>query len=339
MRTQALWIPLALLLFSPAALAQQVAISIDESTAQGLGLDASDVESSMSGQISGDLNLVDQQAYLQSMANAAALASRGMGVDYASNVKRLIFGASLGSAVHSSSLSLGRGDDELPDGGFSSQLSLMAGVNLGFGDDDAALSRVRLFASGMAFTYAGDSFDASLYNLGGHVQVQLLKPRETAVVEWGGLAVTSGYQSAGYSLGLSSGLPVTVDEEGVSLTWDATGEYDIRAATTSVPLELSTNLRVLMVTVYAGGGADFITSGSATSAASLGGEITASAVGEQASLGTAVVSLSDEGYADELVPRVFAGAQLNVLMFKAYTHFNVGLNGSAGLNLGLRVAL
>ena len=140
-------------------------------------------------------------------------------------------------------------------------------------------------------------------------------------------------------LTLSSALPVETQQDGVDLSWDATGTYDVTSVSDTIPVELSTNLRILVATVYVGGGADIVNVGSATSSISLGGDINASAYGQESTLGDITVSLDGEGIADEIVPRAFAGLQADILFIKAYGHLNVGFNDSFGGHVGLRVVL
>ena len=319
--------------------AQSIVVNIDETQAEQYGLDVSGLENNLSSTVNDQLNIGDQAAFLAGMANAAALATKGMGVDYASNPKRVVFGGSFGSAVNGVGASFKRGEYAVPEGGFSMQASLMAGINLGFGNEDSALSRFRLYANGLTLGTSGDSFNASVYNYGAHLQFQLLKPRQAAVVEWGGLAVTSGYEVSGYVMELTSALPVATQQDEIELTWDAVGAYDIVSVSDTIPIEVSTNLRVFVATVFVGGGVDMVSAGSATSEVSLGGDITAAAAGQEATLGNIGVSLADEGFADDMVPRAFVGAQADLLFLKAYGQLNIGFNESFGGHIGLRVVL
>jgi hypothetical protein len=331
---------LSLWLLSPSqAHAQSIDINIDAQKAKEYNLDVSSLEENLNNAVSDQLNIGDQTVFLEGMANAAALATKGMGVDYASNPKRVVFGGSFGTAVNGVGASLNRGDNSVPEGGFSFSASAMVGVNLGFGNEDSPMSRFRLYANGMVLGTSGESFDASIYNYGAHLQFQLVKPRMSTAAEWGGLALTSGYELSGYVMELSSALPVETEQDGVSLKWDALGTYNITSVSDTIPIELSTNVRVLIATLYVGGGADIVNVGSATSEISLGGDISASAYGETDTLGDITVSLDGEGFADDLVPRAFVGLQADILVVKVYGQLNVGFNDSFGGHVGVRVVL
>ena len=123
------------------ALAQDVVVNVDPNVADKLGIDGTAAESNLSGAIDENLNINSQQDFLEAMANAAAMSSKGMGVDYASNIKRFMFGVSFGSAVNSAGFQFGRGGRELPEGGFALQMAVMGGINLGMGRDKGFLSR------------------------------------------------------------------------------------------------------------------------------------------------------------------------------------------------------
>lgn len=322
------------------ARAQEVSILLNPQVASEYGLDVGSAEAQLSADIGEDLNLAEQQAFLDAMANAAALSTRGMGVDYASNVQKVVFGASLGSAVSASGLTLSRQGRELPEGGFSLQVAAMAGINLGMGREDAFLSRVRLFVSGMALETSGDTFDAALYNYASHLQLQLVRPREGAGAAWGGLALTSGYAVSGYALALAQPLPIETQLSGLEVGWESTGTYDVTAATASIPLELSSHVRILVVAVYGGVAVDW-NQGGADSTIGLSGplSLTDPQNNQSVGLGSAAVTYGGRGLAAEVVPRAFVGAQLDVLPIKLYGHLNIGMNDSFGGHTGLRFAL
>lgn len=329
-----------LTLLGLAAQAQTVNFDLDDQQAQDLGIDAAGLEDDMGSRISQDLGLADPEKYLRSFANADAMAMKGMGVDYATNPKKFSVGGALGSAVSGVPLSFARGQQELPEGGFAFMASLYAGLNLGMlTPGDGPLDRVMIYVNGLAFSPPGNrEFQASMYNFGGHAQIKLIGPLNVKVVEWGGLDLTAGYERSFYRLELSRALPLTQSVQGGDVTWTATGTYAIEAGAGAIPIEVSTNLRVLVATAYVGGGLDLNTA-NASSGASLTGPVNAVAEGETADLGTIGVDLDGDADADPLVGRVFVGLQANVLMLKVFGHLNIGLNETYGGFVGVRVAL
>jgi hypothetical protein len=270
-----------------------------------------------------------------------------MGVDYTDRVKTVLFGASFGTGVHGSGFSFRSGADKsegnagLPAGGFATQVTLMAGLDLGLFDkkEDSALDRFRFFAHGMAMPLpSGTPFSGSMYNVGLHAQIELIGGAGGKAVEWGGLDFTTGFSRATYRLNLKQGLPLTVPADGADLTWNAEGSFELVSASDVVPLELSTHLRVLVANVYLGGGADLATAG-ASSAVSLKGGLDAAAQGQQEAIGQADLSLDADALGDALAPRAFVGLSANLLALTAYGQINVGFNQAYGGHLGVRVSL
>jgi len=329
-----------LLVAAPAAhAAQGMNITIDEDVAQQLGLDAADLETSMGGAIQDELHLGSPGEFLGAMAQASALATKGMGVDYASNFEHLVFGGSVGSGVSEAGATFNRGGQEMPSYGFSFQVSGMAGLSMGIlSGGEGFPSRIRLFVNGMAMSTGGDSFKGHLANVGGHLQFALVKPTEGQALTWGGLAFTGGYEHAQYRLELQQAMPISAPSSGVDVSWDATGSYVMKAATDSIPLELSTNLHLLMFTAFVGGAYD-LNSGVATNAIELDGDIEADALGETTRVGHATVSSIEQAGPVAGFPRLFGGLQADIFMVKAYGQLNMGLQEGFGGHVGVRVAL
>ena len=330
----------ALSLATPTALAATgMSVNIDPDLANQLGLDAGALKEALGGTIQDELHLGDAESFMGAMADASALATKGMGVDYASNFDKLMVGWSVGSGVSAGGATFNKGGQELPDYGFSFQMAGTVGLNMGLlTGGEGFLSRIVLFGHGMTLNTSGEAFGANLLNYGGHLQLRLIKPQDAEVVAWGGLALTGGYEFTSYRLDLQQAMPISAPSAGVPLMWDATGDYVLKASSESIPLEVSTNLRVLVATAFVGAGMDFNT-GSATTAMELAGPIEADAPGGPHTVGDATVSTIQSGQAGPSFPRVFGGLQLNVFMFKAYGQLNVGLDEGFGGHAGVRIAL
>lgn len=332
---------LALGLFvAPAAFAQDITFDVDEAKAQQFGIDVAQVEAELEGQASEALNLVDPEAFMDSMAAAGAIATKGMGVDYASNPQKFVFGGSLGAATQSAGFRFGRGDTALPQSGFATMVTFMGGLNLGIASKKKSPARRFLvYVNGMLLDMPSDrEFGGSMYNVGAHLQVKLVKGPNAKVTEWGGIDLTTGFERTQYALDLARDLPITAPVGEADLTWTATGQFDLTTTVDAIPIELSTNVRVLVVSAYVGGAVDVNTS-SSTSTAGLTGPISAKLRGQEEDIGSASLDVSFAGASAPVVPRGFVGAQVNVLMFKVYGHLNGGLDGSLGGHVGARVAM
>jgi hypothetical protein len=284
------------------------------------------------------LQLVDPSGFMVSMAEAAAIAGKGIGVDYGSNPSKAVFGLSISTGVNAQGIELTRPPDSLPTAGFAFQASAMAGVNLGLlapnGEDgeDGFLDRFVVSAHGMWLeSPAGQRvFQGTMYNVGGHVTFKAIGQGSKGIFEFGGLDLTTGFERATYQLELASGLPIDAGDA----TWDATGAFDLAVTMDSVPIEVSTNIRASVVTLIVGGGAD-ANLGGATATASLDGPI----VADGTTIGTGSVSVSSEGEAQPMAFRGFAGLQINVLAVKAYGMVQASSRGSAAVQAGIRVSI
>lgn len=306
--------------------------------AQQAGIDPEALEAGLADAIGQQLHTVDLSGYMAEMADANVLSSKGMGVDYGSDMQRFAFGGAFGTAVNGAGAALDGGTPEgLPETGFALQVGVMAGLNLGaFSEKESPLRRFKLYVNGMSAETDRSPFSATFLNYGGHVQIKVVKGGDkTDGVRWGGLDVTGGYEFSSYTLSLTETMPVTTD----SLTWDATGTYTISAASQSIPLELSTNLHIFVVTAFLGAGVDYNLSGEATSTIGVSGPITLAYGGKAEEVGTAAVSLSESGVASTWTPRAFAGAQADILFVKVYGQVNVTLDKSVGGHVGLRFVL
>ncbi|MBX2800406.1 MAG: hypothetical protein KTR31_22190 [Myxococcales bacterium] len=321
--------------------AQTVTIDLDGPLVKKAGLDVDEINQGLNDAIADDLRLIDPPKYLGYMAEAAAMSMKGMGADYASNPKGIVGGLSFGTAVAGVPAGFARGQTDLPPGGYAAQLSLMGGVNLGMlvpGEDDF-FDRVVIYANGMYLTPpTPEIFRGTFFNVGLHGQVKVIGPANAAVFEWGGLDLTAGIERGSYLLRLSKALPLNGDFGGATVRWRADGDYTLTAGSTSFPLELSTNLRLLVLTVYGGVALD-INAGSSNSRASLSGPVEVDLDGEFQSLGNASVAVEADGSAANTTQRAFVGTQLNVFFFKVYGHLNVATNNSFGGHLGARVVL
>ena len=333
------------------ALAQTLTTSfdLDGAALDQVGLQGDDVEQALGGTIEQDLRL-GVEGYLAQMAEAAAFSTKGMGVDYASNPKKVVLGVGFGVAATTEDGLNGlrgaynREDELLPTAGFATQASLMGGVNLGFlkPGDDGLLDRFTVYGNLLyARPSTEEEFQATFSNFGVHVQAAVLKPVRAGVAKWGGLSATTGLERSTYSLRLVQDLPLLAGAgaNDAPLRWDTTGDFTLRSGTWSVPLELSTNIRILVLTAFGGGAVDLIGS-RASIESSLGGDIIAQdGDGNEVRLGTGTATLEARDSANPFSGRAFGGLQLDVLMVKLFVQANLGTNNRYGAHAGLRVAL
>jgi hypothetical protein len=327
----------ALLLPFP-AVAQHVDVAIDEGLAEEAGLDPVQLEADLDAELRSVLHLDALSTYLTSMAGASFLATKGMGTDYASNVETFVVGGSVGTGIDDGGFRFGRGGQDLPPFGYAFQATAMAGLNLGvLAGGEGFLTRVTLYGHGMALGTSGEVFAGSLSNAGGHVQVKIVRPRGDVVARWGGLDVTSGFERSRYEMDLTHPLPVDVPGTDGRVSWDGQGTLTLTATTDSVPIELSTNVRILFLTLFGGGGVDLVR-GAADGTIALSGDVVADVDGRETRIGSASVTWTERGVPASVHPRLFAGAQVNVLPVKLYAMLNAGVARGVGGHVGLRIA-
>jgi hypothetical protein len=306
--------------------------------AKQAGMDEEALEAELRSAIGGQLRTTDLGGYMGQMADANVLSAKGMGVDYGSDMQRFAFGGAFGTAVNGAGAALDGGTAEgLPETGFALQIGAMAGLNFGaFSEKDSALRRFKLYVNGMSAKTDRAPFSATFLNYGGHLQIKVVKGGDkTDGVRWGGLDLTGGYEYSSYALVLEDSIPV----ESNGLKWAATGSYTLSAEAQSVPVELSTNLHIFVVTAFAGVGFDYNLSGGATSAVRLGGPITMTYDGQSTDVGSATLTLSESGTVSPWTPRAFAGVQADILAVKVYGQLNVTLDQSVGGHVGVRFVL
>jgi len=335
------WLLAAAGLFMAApASAQEFNFNVDSQASQALGIDSSQIEGEMQQLVEQTFNLSDHEDFVRQMANASVISTKGMGLDYGSNFNRFIIGGSFGSGVAGNGLSLGSGEGSLPESGFSLQIAGMVGLNLGmFSDDESPLRRFKLYANYMQMPLNQEPFEGQLSNVGAHIQIDVVKPREVTALTWGGLSFNTGYTRANYKLELSKSLPVDLDLSGQTIRWDASGNYTLSAGTTTIPLELSTNLQMLKIlSIFGGAGLD-INGGEAGSRGAIGGDLTATSANDQ-NLGDMSLKLEVVEAPTDFSEHIFLGAQLNVLKFRLYGQATGSLSGeSFGGNVGLRFGI
>jgi hypothetical protein len=238
--------------------------------AGALGATPEQITNDILNQVNNLFQTTNAAAFLRDFQNAQAFSSKGLGVDYASETTRVEAGAtfSFASNVDKAYKPSGSSTDPPLSGG-GANFSLMAGL----GGRLVGLDPVMLFANW--FRWDGiklGQLEGSYHNWGVHGQLRLFGPSTKSsvtklLIRWGGIAITSGvdysrmtlnaqknihssFNLPAYAVGLPMG-SVTVQSSG-TLT------FSLQQTTWSVPLEVTTSLRLLsLFTIYGGLGIDF----------------------------------------------------------------------------------
>lgn len=255
--------------------ANQVCINPGSGLSQFAGaLGASDpqqITNDILSQVSNIFQVADVGAFLKDFQNTQAFSSKGLGVDYASEATLAEVGATLSFATNASksyNKPSGSYTDPMPLSSGGLNFSLMGGLGLGL----IGLDPVMIFGNWFKGSASIGQLDGSYDNWGVHGQIRLLGPSRKVsatsfLVRWGGIAITSGADYSRMTLNARKDLQSTftlpayslgVPQGSVSIQNQGTLTFSLQQTTWTVPLEITTSLRLLsLVTIYGGFGLDF----------------------------------------------------------------------------------
>jgi hypothetical protein len=334
----------------------QVNITLD-TTAGGdfaslVGLNLSDLESELSTQISDVYAAAKPKKFLESLSNSATLSNRGIGVDYASNPDIFVVGiaGALAIDVDQDAFTEAGKQADLAIPGAAANLSLMVGFNATtIGPADLIL--YGNFFSKKDFKFGPkDRLRADLTNWGLHAQLKFFAPEGDLwelLFQWGGFDITTGVETSSFKVALTDSLtnrlPLAGGFEGEIVS---TGSLSLDSSATTIPIEVSTNFRLLyLLSVYGGVGID-VQLGNSALEANLDGTITAKDVPDPSNplgdpidvdLGNATVTVDDEAGPSKGGARFFAGAQINVSLLRIFLQANLLPGGTYGVSFGGRI--
>src|SRR5688572_3104441 len=134
--------------------------------------------------------------YVRDFADAQSCTSRGLGVDYGSTIGLFEVGIA-GNVALNGKKAINQGDGNTPPiSGVATNLTAMAGLNLGF----LGLRPVTLFGNFFTREFGYREFGAKVFNYGAHIQIKFFQPRKehlwNALLQWGGIALTTGFDHA-----------------------------------------------------------------------------------------------------------------------------------------------
>ena len=314
-----------------------VTVNLDEQMIQSIGGDVEDTYALFDQEIENRFQLDADSALMERLARANAHAVRGLGVDYASNPTKFVFGVSAGPAVNDSGFDLfARGDDLLPENGFTAQAGILAGMNLGAAQpgEDNLLDRFVVYTNAMRAAPVVGDYQATVWTWGLHGQYAIVPPVKKGSVTWGGVDATTGFDLSSYTIALSQSTPI----DGGLGTWEATGTYEVKARATTIPLEISTSGSVPGASMWLGLAADLAPGARAEREVSLEGDITYDD-DPSITLGTVEARLSERIDVQPIGARFFTGFQFDITAVKLYTHLNFSTDKSIGAHVGMRVAI
>lgn len=266
-------------------------------------------------------------AALEAFSDAAVLSSHGLGVDYVSVPESLIVGVAANAASASGDLAPWSGRI----GGLAANVAVMAGFNLStFG-----LPRWTVYGSGFYRSDTVDGIDGAITNGAAHVQYALIPAPPGRVARWTGVQLTTGLELTQWSLGTDQAMGTSFAIEGHRIGYDMNGHFRLSSDSLAVPLELSTGVRVAILSVYGGVGVD-VAQGQGTIDAQLTGPLHDM---DGRELGTVTITGHDSHGASPVTARALGGVQIDAWKLKIFGHVNAAAGSATSLGVGVRGVL
>jgi hypothetical protein len=269
---------------------------------------------------------------LRAFANTGAFADRGLGADYQADPDTWMLGVVATGAL-ASDVSLGS----------SSHVVYGAVVNIG-GVVGTSLARWgaprwQAFASGSYEDTTIKSMHGSLITGGAHAQYKLIAGSAPAVVRWTGLDVTGGIEISRWDVGEAKPIKINFKVYNATMTDSNTvdlisnGTLSVTARTYSVPIEVTTGVRLLGVLAIYGGGGIALTTGSSAINARLSGTMTIN--NDMEPIGTAVITGTGTSGPDAVSVHALAGVELHTRYFRFFVQGALAPSEEA-VTVGLR---
>jgi len=297
--------------------------------AQQIGTSGPALAADAKGKIDALFELSGLPQLLRSFADTGSFAARGLGVAYQPDPGDRIFGVVVGGAIASNA----ELTSDRPLSATVLDYALFGGLNLAHWNHP----RWTLFGNG---SYAASTIRALAGNLitaGAHVQYQLVPFTPPSAARWTGVAITTGLEYARWSVGLASTyethVVVTGSADRASIHLSNAGTLEVLAQTATVPLEVSTGVRLAeIVGLYTGAGMA-VTTGSSTIEAVL--DTTMSVNASRMTIGTAHVTASETASPSTWAAHAFAGLELRAGFIHVYAQGAMATD-VRGVALGVR---
>lgn len=264
---------------------------------------------------------------MDGMANSSVMAGKGIGADYASDMQVMLIGVGVGVGAD-----LEKNKEAKTDlSGAGVQGGFVIGTNLKWMDTAKilGLDTNKLNVYGNFFKYeleknSGDvNVNAQLASYGIHFSYDLVKASPSKLFGWGGVKVHTGYEYNRTTLTMDSkiseSMSATVSGDTYASAINATPKAQIDVATQSIPIEISSSLRLLYIlSLYGGLGADY-NLGTATGKGALSNTSNVTCTGATCSPSAGTVGtintkadIDGDGKVNPFLFRGFVGVQVNI---------------------------
>jgi hypothetical protein len=289
--------------------------------------------------------------FIRNFGDAQSFTSKGLGVDYASEATYFEVGGAASFALGMDRTYQPGSTQGFPIQGVGLNATAMAGVSLGF-----LKIPVMVFGNWMQVpTQRYGSMSGSLDNWGLHAQLRLWGPSRKGsvlktLVRWGGIAITTGFDSSHMGLGVSHDISsnfsipnAVTNGVNVDVTGDAKGNavFNIDMTTRSIPVEVTTSVRLLtLLTAYGGLGFDWQLGGGSKLDLNMNASMVGHVAGQPLDLGTALVHASANVAPSPAKVRGILGAQVGLWLLRLFVQVNAANTNPvmASLAVGARLA-
>lgn len=266
---------------------------------------------------------------LRSFADTGQFAARGLGVSYQTDPGDRIVGVAVGGAIASNAAL----SSDKPLSATVLDYAIYGGVNLAQWNHP----RWTIFANGSYAASTIRGLAGSLVTVGAHAQYQLVAATAPGAARWTGVAITSGFEFARWSISLASTLETHVVVKGsadqASIHLSCAGTLAVLAQTGTVPLEVSTGVRFgELLGIYAGAGVA-ATTGSSTIDAVL--DATMSVNASRMTIGNAHITASESSSPSTWSADAFGGIELRSRYVRGYAQGAIAPD-ERGVAIGLR---
>jgi hypothetical protein len=295
-----------------------------EELAAEFGVTAEDMAAQMANQIDLLYRVTRIEELLHAFSNTAAFSTRGVGASYDVDASDRFVGVTVGG-IHGD---VGIGVVNKYLAGALVNVALTGGFNF--------KERWTVFANTGYFQTELYGVEGDLFNIGAHVQYQVLQSQGPEKARWTGLAVTSGLDHVRLNVGRADTIKSRFKIGTRSIQMASVGDLSIEARTVSVPIEVSTGVRLGRVFgVYAAGGIA-ITGGSTTITAALESQLSMFK-DNPVPLGEATIEADGSSSPSSLSKHALVGIELHTKHFRMFTQ-GVVASGQEGLAFGMRAA-
>ena len=302
-------------------------------------------------QVDGLFQTSNVNSFLHDFQNAQSFSSKGMGVDYASEATLAEIGATFAVASNVEKAYKPSGSySDPPVSGGGVNFSLMGGIGLGL----IGLDPVMIFGNWFKGSAKVGQLDGNYQNWGVHAQFRLFGPSRNVsatklLIRWGGLAVTSGVDRANLQLSTSSSINSTINvAQDTTVTVASAAAtpltFVLSQTTYSVPLEITTSLRLLsLITLYGGVGFDFQLGGGSDMTIDMAAHLSGKYQGVKVdNVGDATVKVQGHVSPDTARMREIFGVQVGIFdVIRLFAQVNTTASSPVltSLALGLRLAI